>query len=457
MVWGRRVRVAWLISLVLVTGGRAITLPRPSARLLGNLNCLPLETVSGGKTNPVPAAFLAACVLGNAKSKHLDSAREHRIRVQQGAEKGVRMVVPRFVQGLRDVLRGGGGFRREGNEAKYRSRPRVGVDVSFGFSVALAFLSVVCVGSSLPLFWSTPASLSESFWLTRIVVLRALAFVYFVAFAVAFTQNSALLGDNGLLPASVYLDRVREQNPSLKEGFTWQLFSKYPTWLWLAPDGQMDKSLRLTAAVGMLLSLFVFLNGGSNVLIQAALWLLYHSIVTVGETLHSLNPHTRPPSLRILSCSLGSCEGSRCRVQSLPLIMSPFFCFLSSSEFAHVRALAGQRWYGFGWESQLLETGFISILMVPLTDFSALPPGASMPWVAIWALRWLCFRIMIGAGMIKIRGDSCWRDLTAMCYHYETQPGSGRSSSDPSAAVDRLVTVAHPSRVNPSKCVRACV
>jgi hypothetical protein len=23
--------------------------------------------------------------------------------------------------------------------------------------------------------------------------------------------------------------------------------------------------------------------------------------------------------------------------------------------------------------------------------------------------------------MIKIRGDSCWRDLTAMCYHYETQ------------------------------------
>ena len=26
------------------------------------------------------------------------------------------------------------------------------------------------------------------------------------------------------------------------------------------------------------------------------------------------------------------------------------------------------------------------------------------------------------AGMIKIRGDSCWRDLTAMCYHYETQP-----------------------------------
>ncbi|KAJ7340279.1 Lipase maturation factor 1 [Desmophyllum pertusum] len=29
---------------------------------------------------------------------------------------------------------------------------------------------------------------------------------------------------------------------------------------------------------------------------------------------------------------------------------------------------------------------------------------------------------MIGAGLIKIRGDQCWRDLTCMNYHYETQP-----------------------------------
>jgi len=29
---------------------------------------------------------------------------------------------------------------------------------------------------------------------------------------------------------------------------------------------------------------------------------------------------------------------------------------------------------------------------------------------------------MIGSGLIKLRGDSCWRDLTCMYYHYETQP-----------------------------------
>jgi lipase maturation factor len=37
-------------------------------------------------------------------------------------------------------------------------------------------------------------------------------------------------------------------------------------------------------------------------------------------------------------------------------------------------------------------------------------------------MRWLCFRVMFGAGLIKIRGDRCWRDLTCLNYHYETQP-----------------------------------
>jgi hypothetical protein len=40
----------------------------------------------------------------------------------------------------------------------------------------------------------------------------------------------------------------------------------------------------------------------------------------------------------------------------------------------------------------------------------------------IWLFRWLIFRVMLGAGLIKLRGDSCWRDLTCLYYHYETQP-----------------------------------
>jgi hypothetical protein len=81
----------------------------------------------------------------------------------------------------------------------------------------------------------------------------------------------------------------------------------------------------------------------------------------------------------------------------------------------------GQIWYGYGWEIQLLETGFLAIFLCPLLDgrpFPKTPP----PVLVIWLFRWLGFRIMVGAGLIKLRGDPCWRDLTCLYYHYETQP-----------------------------------
>ncbi|GFR69257.1 lipase maturation factor [Elysia marginata] len=53
---------------------------------------------------------------------------------------------------------------------------------------------------------------------------------------------------------------------------------------------------------------------------------------------------------------------------------------------------------------------------------SELPKATPSSKINIFAFRWLIFRIMIGAGLIKIRGDKCWRDLTCMNYHYETQP-----------------------------------
>src|SRR6266513_1055675 len=81
----------------------------------------------------------------------------------------------------------------------------------------------------------------------------------------------------------------------------------------------------------------------------------------------------------------------------------------------------GQIWYGYGWETQLLETGFLSIFLCPLLDGRPFP-RCRPPLLVIWLFRWLGFRIMIGAGLIKLRGDPCWRDLTCLYYHYETQP-----------------------------------
>jgi hypothetical protein len=74
----------------------------------------------------------------------------------------------------------------------------------------------------------------------------------------------------------------------------------------------------------------------------------------------------------------------------------------------------GQIFYGFGWESILLEAGAYAAF---LGSSVATPQPVTM-----WLFRWLLFRVMFGAGLIKLRGDSCWRDLTCLDYHYETQP-----------------------------------
>ncbi|WP_323172006.1 lipase maturation factor family protein [Natrialba sp. PRR66] len=75
---------------------------------------------------------------------------------------------------------------------------------------------------------------------------------------------------------------------------------------------------------------------------------------------------------------------------------------------------AGQTFYGYGWESMLLETGFLAIF---LGAGSVAPP-----FLIILLLQWVLFRNMFGAGLIKLRGDDCWRDLSCMDSHYETQP-----------------------------------
>jgi hypothetical protein len=74
----------------------------------------------------------------------------------------------------------------------------------------------------------------------------------------------------------------------------------------------------------------------------------------------------------------------------------------------------GGTFYAFGWESMLLEAGFLAIFLGNAETAPA--------FLVILAFRWLAFRVEFGAGMIKLRGDECWRSLTCMDYHHETQP-----------------------------------
>jgi len=138
-------------------------------------------------------------------------------------------------------------------------------------------------------------------------------------------------------------------------------FIHLPSIFWF---GHSDGALLLAAWIGFGLSCLV-LAGYANALLLTALWLLYMSFVHVG-----------------------------------------------------------QDWYGYGWEIQLLETGFLAIFLCPLVDMRPFP-RREPPMLLITLFRWLIFRIMLGAGLIKIRGDEVWRNATALYYHFETQPIPG--------------------------------
>jgi hypothetical protein len=77
----------------------------------------------------------------------------------------------------------------------------------------------------------------------------------------------------------------------------------------------------------------------------------------------------------------------------------------------------GQVFYGFGWETLLCEAGFLAVFLGPA--------GTAPPTLVLWLFRWLLFRVEFGAGLIKLRGDRCWRDLSCLDYHHETQPLPG--------------------------------
>src|SRR5881409_3455285 len=189
---------------------------------------------------------------------------------------------------------------------------------------------------------------APDYWLTRFVFERALGVIYLVAFLVAVNQFRPLLGERGLLPAPEFIRAVP--------------FRASPTLFHLV--GYSDQRLLIVAWAGVTLSVFAtfgLLDGVgytvpfASMVLFAMLWVLYLSIVNIGQT-----------------------------------------------------------FYSFGWESLLLETGFLSIFLGPATT----TPQFSL----IVLLRWLLFRVEFGAGLIKMRGDRCWRDLTCLYYHHETQP-----------------------------------
>lgn len=101
-----------------------------------------------------------------------------------------------------------------------------------------------------------------------------------MAFSVAYNQNKQLIGERGLMPCRSYLNSVKRYVGG-KIGLAALTYT--PSVLWFLDWSNMDANLDGIALVGVTLSGFVLLTGMANMVVMATLWVLYHSLVNVGQ------------------------------------------------------------------------------------------------------------------------------------------------------------------------------
>jgi hypothetical protein len=212
------------------------------------------------------------------------------------------------------------------------------------------------------LLWGSDVRPPTYFWARR-WFLRVLGLIYFIAFISLWLQVDGLIGSDGVSPVNQFLSAVHEQirRPA---------YSLLPTLCWFdSTDGFLH-----------------FLSGGGVVL---SLLLIFGIAPAVS-------------------------------------LIALFVFYLSLT-------IAGQTFLSFQWDILLLETGFLSIFLTPWRIWSRELlwwPGSATPATAppvsrggLFLLKFLLFKLMLMSGVVKLTsGDDCWWNLTALDYHYWSQP-----------------------------------
>jgi hypothetical protein len=86
-------------------------------------------------------------------------------------------------------------------------------------------------------------------------------------------------------------------------------------------------------------------------------------------------------------------------------------------------AVLGRDFFAYQWDALLLETGFLAIFLAPAVRCDRFRDRSDPPRSVVWLVTWLIFRLMMGSGLAKLAsGDPTWAGLTAMAFHFETQP-----------------------------------
>jgi predicted DCC family thiol-disulfide oxidoreductase YuxK len=194
--------------------------------------------------------------------------------------------------------------------------------------------------------------------LTRWIFLRTLGVIYLVAFISFWTQCSGLIGHNGILPTDQFMSAVKQQCDA--HGIGVERYHLLPTLCWFnSSDGFLD----FQCAAGTILAV-VLIFGIAPAPCLALLWLICLSLITIGRD-----------------------------------------------------------FYGFQWDNLLLEAGFLAIFFAPLQLLPKFSHEAPPSRIALWLLRLLLFKLMFSSGCVKLlSGDPNWRNLTALTFHYQTQP-----------------------------------
>jgi predicted DCC family thiol-disulfide oxidoreductase YuxK len=86
-------------------------------------------------------------------------------------------------------------------------------------------------------------------------------------------------------------------------------------------------------------------------------------------------------------------------------------------------AIAGQTFLSFQWDILLLEAGFLAIFFAPFRWRMRGEGEAPFSRAGFFLLKLLLFKLMLMSGVVKLTsGDESWWNLTALDYHYWTQP-----------------------------------
>ena len=112
-------------------------------------------------------------------------------------------------------------------------------------------------------------------------------------------------------------------------------------------------------------------------------------------------------------------------VLSLLLIfeIAPVVSLIALFVFYLSLTIAGQTFLSFQWDILLLEAGFLSIFLAPWQIWPKRGREPPVSRAAFFLLKLLLFKLVVMSGVVKLTsGDDCWWNLTALDYHYWSQP-----------------------------------